>query len=67
MELWPAQDFGFRGDKYITKSELSLLHTTPLLVWSLSMSTKYYQNISNHEEVMECIRIWLRNSFRGDD
>ena len=29
-ELWPAQDFGFRGDKYI-KQKLSFLHATLLL------------------------------------
>ena len=29
-ELWPAQDFGFRGDRYI-KQELSFLHATLLL------------------------------------
>ena len=29
-QLWPAQDFGFRGDKYI-RQELSFLHATLLL------------------------------------
>ena len=30
-ELWPAQDFGFRGDNYITKKVrvVSLVHDTP--------------------------------------
>ena len=29
-ELWPAQDFGLKGDKFI-KQELSFLHATLLL------------------------------------
>ena len=43
-ELWPAQDFGFRGDKYI-KQELSYLHAT-LLLDLIYVPTKYYQIIS---------------------
>ena len=31
-ELWPSQDFCFRGDNYITKWELSVLYSTPPLV-----------------------------------
>ena len=52
-----AQAFRFRGDKYLTKKVrvVSLIYA----------STKYYQNISNHSEVMKCTRIGLRNSFRG--
>ena len=64
-ELWPAQDFGFRGDKYITKKvHVCFLSYTLHAYCALSMSTKYYQNISNHFEVMECTRIRPRNSFR---
>ena len=46
------------------KSELSLLDKACLLVL-IYASTKYYQNISNHLEVMKCTKIWLSNSFRG--
>ena len=42
---WSIAHFGFRGDKCIKKWELSLLHTTPLLVL-IYVSTKFYQNIS---------------------
>ena len=46
-ELWPAQDFGIMGDKYIMEKVRVLLNTTCLLVLTYA-STKYYQNISNH-------------------
>ena len=45
-ELWPAQDFGIRGDNN-EESESTLEHdmtTGPYLY----VSTKYYQNISIH-------------------
>ena len=43
-ELWPAQDFGFRGDNYISKTVrvVSLARDTP---------TKYYQNIYKGIEI----------------
>ena len=43
-ELRPAQDIGFRGDKYVKKKVIvvSLAHGTS------SGPYKYYQNISNH-------------------
>ena len=41
LQLRPAQDFGFRGDNYITKKELSVLHVTYLLVFHF-IPTKYY-------------------------
>ena len=45
--LWPTQDFGFRGDKYITKKmRIVSPVTTPLLVL-IYVFTGYYQNISN--------------------
>ena len=45
-ELWPAQDFGFRGDNLHNKEvRLSILHATRLLVL-LYIPTKYYQNMS---------------------
>ena len=45
-ELWHAQDFGFRGDNYITnKLRVVLLHATRLLVL-LFIPTKYYLNMS---------------------
>ena len=47
-ELWPAQDFGIRGDKKIMEKVRVLLNTTCLLVL-IYASTKYYQNISNHK------------------
>ena len=46
-ELWPAQDFDIRGDKYIMEKVRVLLNTTCLLVL-IYASNKYYQNISNH-------------------
>ena len=63
-ELWPAQDIGFTGDKYIM--EKGLLHATHRLVL-IYVSFKYYQNIENNLEVMECTTIRLRSSFRGDN
>ena len=53
------QYFCFRGDNYITKWELSLLHGTHLLVL-LFIPTKYYQIISNSMGVMTCTRFWLQ-------
>ena len=41
-----------------------LLNTTCLLLL-IYASIKYYQKISNHKEVNECKRIWLRNLFSG--
>ena len=57
-----AQAFSFR---YLTKkvSVVSLIQAC-LLVF-IYVSTKYYQNISNHLEVMKCTRIWLRKSSGG--
>ena len=57
-----AQAFGFR---YLKKkvSVVSLIQGMPTCPYLCS--TKYYQNISNHLEVMKCTRIWLRNSFGG--
>ena len=60
-KLWSAQNFGFKGDNYIMKWELSLLHVTHLLV--LFISTKYYHIISNSMGVMACTRF----CFRGDN
>ena len=57
LEFWPAQDFGFRGDKYI-EQELSFLHVT-LLLDLIYVPTKYYQIISNSIGVMSCIRFQL--------
>ena len=48
--LRPAQDFGFRGDKYITKKKkVSLLHMTPLLVLTYVSTNfiKIFQTIKN--------------------
>ena len=47
-ELWPAEDFGFRGHKYIMKKVrvVSLAYIMPTFL--IFASTKYYQNISNH-------------------
>ena len=52
-ELWPAQDFGFRGDKYV-KQELFFLHA-PLLLDLIYVPTKYYQIFSNSVGVMRKI------------
>ena len=57
-ELWPAQDFGFRGGKYM-KQELSFLHATLLLDLKY-VPTKYYQIISNSIGVMACTRFRLQ-------
>ena len=65
-ELWPAQDFSFRGDKYIRKKvNLSLLHSTisgPYLCLYPILS-KYFKSL----KVMDCIRIRLRNLLRVDN
>ena len=59
-KLRTAQDFGFRGDNYITKKwELSLLYVTCLLVLLL-ISTKYYHIISYSMSVMACTRFPLQ-------
>ena len=63
-ELWPAQDFGFSGDNYIIKTELSLLHATCLLVL-LYIPTKYYRNISKGIKVMERTRMCLQFLLQG--
>ena len=42
-----AQAFVFRGDKYVTKKVIVVLHATYLLALTFA-SAKYYQNISNH-------------------
>ena len=63
-ELWPAQDFGFRGDKYI-KQELSFLHAT-LLLDLIYVPTKYYQIISNSMGVMACTRFWLQGRYKKE-
>ena len=48
LELWPAQDFSIRGDKYIMEKVRVLLNTT-CLYWSLSIPllniNKIFQNI----------------------
>ena len=45
-ELWPTQDFNFRGDNYITKKVrvISLARELPSVL--LFIPTKYYQNMS---------------------
>ena len=52
-ELWPAQDFGFRGDNYITK-------TVRVVFLARDAPTKYYQNIYKGIEIMEHTRMRLR-------
>ena len=61
-ELFPTQDFGFRGDNYKTK-KVWFVHVTRQLVF-IYKSTKYYQNISKYQEVMVRRKIWLRISFK---
>ena len=56
-ELWAAQEFSFRGRKYIMNKELCLLYITCLMVL-IYVCTKYYQNISNHQE------LWNAQEFR---
>ena len=46
-ELWPAQDFGISGDKYIMEKVRVFLNMTCLLVL-IYAKTKHYQNISNN-------------------
>ena len=43
-QLWPAQDFGFRGDNYITKKVrvFSLAHDTP------TGPLHFYQTLSKY-------------------
>ena len=56
-ELWPAQDFGFRGDNYITKIvRVTPLHATCLLVL-LCIPTKYYRYMYKGINVMERSRM----------
>ena len=57
-ELWPEQDFGFRGDKYI-KQKLSILHAT-LVLDLIYVPTKYYQIISNNMGVIACTTFQLK-------
>ena len=45
-ELWPAQDFGMRGDKYKMEKVTVLLNTTCLLVpylWLYQILSKYFK------------------------
>ena len=63
-ELRHAQDFNFRGDNYIMKKELSLLHVTSLLVL-LFIPTKYYQSMSKGIKVMERTMIVYRFLLQG--
>ena len=58
-ELWPVQDFGFKGDNNITKIVLSLLHVTRLRAL-LFIFNRYYQNMSKDIKVIEQIRVRLR-------
>ena len=56
-EIWHAQDFGIRGDKYIMEKVRVHLNTTCLLVliYALPNINKIFQTTYS--------RIWLRNSF----
>ena len=67
LELWPAQDFDFRGDKYITKivrvvSLAPYMPTGPPLLDLIYVPTKYYQIIST------VLELWPAQDFdfRGD-
>ena len=67
-ELWPAQDFDFRGDNNIMKivRVISFLCKTCLLV-RLLIPTKYYQNMSKGIKVMECTRMRRWTNGRHTD
>ena len=70
LEFWPARDFGFRGDTYITKKfrVVSLARDTPTrLLVLLFIPTKYYQNMSKGIKVMERTRMSMDFSFREDN
>ena len=52
-ELWPAQDFGFRGDKCLTKKVrvVSLAHDTPtgpLLLFLTNMKAIHRRIMANY-------------------
>ena len=53
-ELWPAPDFGIRGDKYIIEKVRVLLNTTCLLVLIYASSTYFKPNTP--EFVLEFIQ-----------
>ena len=67
-ELWPAEDFGFRGDTYIMKTArvVSLARDRPTVL--LYIPTKYYQSMSKDIKGMERTRMRLQYfCFRGDN
>ena len=69
-KLWPAQDFGFRGDNYImtTVRVVSLAHDTTTGPPLHSYQIKYYQSMSKGIKVMERTRMRLQYfCFRGDN
>ena len=59
-ELWPVQDFCFRGDKYIMKKlrVVSLAHNMPSC--PLFIPTTYYQNTSKGIKVIKHTSMHLR-------
>ena len=59
-ELWPAQDFGFKGDNYRTKIMRVVYLACDTPTGPLYIPTKYYQNMSKIIKVIECtrMRIW---------
>ena len=63
-ELWPAQAFGFRGDKYITKKVrvVSLAHDMPI-----GRPLHPYQILSKYLEgyQMKGIKVMYRTSMRS--
>ena len=56
-ELWPAEDFDFRGDTEESESCLSCIRH---LFWSLSMPLPNIIRIFQTIKKLWCVRIWLR-------
>ena len=53
-EVWPAQDNGFRGDKYKMKKVKLLLHTTSLLV---------PRSLTNIIKILKTFKLWSAQEF----
>ena len=56
-ELWPAQDFGFRGDNYIRKIVRVVSLARDIPTGPPIYSSHHYQNMSNRIKVMERTRM----------
>ena len=64
-ELWPAQDFRIKGDKYIMEIARVLLNTTCLLVLIYASTNYIIETIQIIKKLLHTQRIWLRKFIRG--